>query len=166
MKRITFIITALIILNSCSNKTKRQEGETADNTPHKIVQTVDTIEESTTINTEQIIEYSDYENDSNEIFPNGRYRFDIAFAEWQGKSMGEKVTVVINRDSIKVIYEGDGQLALTRKGEVIDQGQIIKHKSGEWIISNEPGDKELDEVGGCTGGPAIIDFKNKKYWMC
>ena len=49
---------------------------------------------------------------------------------------------------------------------MIDQGQIIKHKSGRWIISDNLEAKMWDEVGGCTGGPAVIDFKNKKYWMC
>ena len=80
--------------------------------------------------------------------------------------MGEKVTVIIRGDSIKVVYEGDGQLTLTKKGEVIDEGTIMRHKSGKWIITTNPKDIELDEVGGCTDGPAVIDFKNKKYWMC
>lgn len=107
------------------------------------------------------------ENDSsNFILSNGTYRFDLAFAEWQGKSMGEKVTVIINRDSIKVIYEGDGNLTLAKKGEIMDEGIIMKHKSGEWIIGKDDSDKNIDEIGGCTGGPAIIDFRNKKYWIC
>src|SRR5690606_30199046 len=61
-------------------------------------------------------EFTRIDNKSNEILPNGKYRFDIAFAEWEGKSMGEKVTVVINDNSIKIIYEGDGQLTQTKKG--------------------------------------------------
>ena len=36
------------------------------------------------------------------ILPDGEYGFDVAFAEWDGKSMGEKVTVVIQGDSVKV----------------------------------------------------------------
>lgn len=103
---------------------------------------------------------------SNEILPDGKYRFDIAFAEWQGQSMGEKVTVIIKGGSIKIIYEGDGQLTNTGKGEVMEEGLILKHKSGSWIIANSPLDAELNEVGGCTGGPSIIDFKEKKYWIC
>ena len=166
MKKITFIVTALIILTSCSNRPEGQKIETIDNEQMSIVQTKDTIEDLTSTETEKIIEYSEYESKSNEIPPNGKYRFDIAFAEWGGKSMGEKVTIVINGNSIKVIYEGDGQLTLTEKGKVIDHGKIIMHKSGNWIISNNPTDKNLDEVGGCIGGLAIIDFKNKKYWMC
>lgn len=87
-------------------------------------------------------------------------------AEWQGKSMGEKVTVIIEGNAVKVLYEGGGGLTSIKKGEIIDQGKIMKHKSGDWIIGSHADDKELEEVGGCTGGPSIIDFKNKKYWMC
>lgn len=98
------------------------------------------------------------------ILSSGKYRFDIAFAEWQGKSMGEKVTVIINANSIQVIYEGDGYI---RGGkEIMEDGKIMKHKSGVWIIGNDPSDTQLEEIGGCTGGPSIIDFKNKKYWIC
>lgn len=101
-----------------------------------------------------------------EIPPDGKYRYDIAFAEWDGKSMGEKVTVIIQGNSIKVIYEGDGQLTLTEPGEVIDEGVLRKHESGKWIITQSEEDILLEEIGGCAGGPAIVDFENKKYWMC
>ena len=104
--------------------------------------------------------------DFGEIPPNGRYIFDMAFAEWQGRSMGEKVTIIIEGDSIKVIYEGDGSLTLTEPGEIIEEGKLLKHKSGVWIISSNPEDINLDEVGGCSDGPRTIDFKNKKFWTC
>mgnify|MGYP007079508429 CR=1 FL=1 len=90
----------------------------------------------------------------------------MAFAEWQGKSMGEMVTIKIKGDSIKVIYEGDGSLTLTEKGTVLDEGFIRKHQSGKWIIANEESDIYIVEIGGCTDGPAVIDFKNQKYWTC
>ena len=79
--------------------------------------------------------------------------------------MGEKVTVVIQGDSVKVIYAGDGKIT-AEKGEVLDEGIILKHKSGDWIIARGREDVNLEEIGGCTGGPSIIDFKNKKFWMC
>lgn len=101
----------------------------------------------------------------NEIPSDGKYLFDAAFTEWQGKSMGVKVTVIIKGDSIKVTYAGGGNLT-AEIGENLDTGIILKHKSGNWIIGQELSDKNRDEVGGCTGGPSIIDFENKKYWMC
>ncbi len=100
------------------------------------------------------------------IIPNGKYRFDIAFAEWGGKSMGEKVTVMVSGSTIKIIYEGDGKLTSMKKGDIIDQGRLMKHKTGVWIIGKAASDAQLDEIGGCTGGPAIIDLRKKKYWMC
>ena len=100
------------------------------------------------------------------IPPDGTYRFDVAFAEWEGKSMGQKVTVVINGDSIRIIYEGDGSLTNAKKGDVFDQGKIMKHKTGVWIIGKSKSDAEADEIGGCSGGPTLIDFKGRKYWMC
>jgi hypothetical protein len=95
----------------------------------------------------------------------GKYRYDMAFAEYQGKTMGEKVTVIIKGDSIKIVYEGDGKLAAI-KGTILDQGIIVKHKSGVWIIAKNKKDAELDVFGGCSGGPAVIDFINKKYITC
>jgi hypothetical protein len=110
--------------------------------------------------------FSNHSTPSNDIPPNGKYRFDMAFAEWQGQSMGEKVTVIINDENIKVIYEGDGQLTQSKISDVFEEGIIMKHKSGVWIIGKQPSDAQLDEIGGCTGGPTIIDFENKKYWTC
>ena len=109
--------------------------------------------------------YSQLDSDKNEIPSNGTYQFDVAFAEWQGKSLGVKLTIIIKGDSAKVVYESHGSLT-AEIGEVIDEGIIMKHKSGQWIIGTDPKDKEIEEVGGCTGGPAIINFKEKKYWMC
>jgi hypothetical protein len=100
------------------------------------------------------------------IPPDGVYRFDIAFAEWQGKSMGEKVTVIVKGDSVTVRYEGGGNLTNSSPGDIFDKGKIRKHKSGVFIISNDPTDVDLNEVGGCGDGPTVIDFENKKYWLC
>ena len=100
------------------------------------------------------------------IPPDGTYRFDVAFAEWEGKSMGEKVTVVIKGDSIKVVYEGDGNLTNAKKGDVFSKGILLKHKTGVWIIGKSKSDAQVDEIGGCSGGPTTIDNKSRKYWMC
>ena len=73
------------------------------------------------------------------------------------------MTVEIRGDSVLVMYVRDETHELHERGEVMDRGQLVKHKSVEWIITIKVSDSELEEVGGCTGGPAIIDFKNKKY---
>lgn len=99
------------------------------------------------------------------ILKDGKYTFDVAFAEHEGKSLGVKVDVLIHGNNIIVTYEGEGSLTAD-KGTILDQGYILKHKTGDWIITKDPKDSELDEIGGCTDGPSIIDFKNQKFWMC
>lgn len=151
-KRNTFIFSVCAMIASCN------QGGSSNTVNNKDT----TITERFYVEQENSIDSTT----ANDIPPNGKYRFDMAFAEWQGQSMGEKVTVIINDEYIKVIYEGDGQLTQSKKSDVFEEGIIMKHKSGVWIIGKHPSDTQLDEIGGCTGGPAIIDFKNKKYWTC
>jgi hypothetical protein len=97
---------------------------------------------------------------------NGTYKYSVAFAEWKGKSLGSTCTVIIKGDSIQVIHDGKGTLS-GKKGDVIDQGIIVKHtKTGKWIIAHGLEDKDAEEVGGCSDGPSVIDFKRKKFWKC
>jgi hypothetical protein len=95
----------------------------------------------------------------------GTYTYTVAFAEWQGKSLGTTCTVIIKGDSVKVIHNGSGNLS-GKKGEIIDQGIIMKHKkSGKYIVGHTSSDKDAPEVTGCEG-PSIIDFKKKVFWLC
>ena len=95
----------------------------------------------------------------------GTHTYDIAFAEWEGKSMGAQCDVIISGDSIRVIYNGVGSLTAP-KGHVLDAGLIMKHKSGLWIIAHNAEDVNALEVGGCGSGPSVIDFDKKKWWTC
>jgi hypothetical protein len=96
----------------------------------------------------------------------GTYTYSIAFAEWGGKSPGATCTVVIKGDSIKIIHNGKGNLT-GKKGDIIDEGIIMKHKkTGNWIIGHDKKDKDAEEIGGCSEGTAIIDFKRKRFWSC
>jgi hypothetical protein len=78
--------------------------------------------------------------------------------------MGEKVTVVIKGDSIKVVYEGDGNLTNAKKGDVFSKGILLKHKTGVWIIGKSKSDAQVDEIGGCSGGPTTIDVESWNYF--
>jgi hypothetical protein len=80
--------------------------------------------------------------------------------------MGENVTVVVKGDSIKVVYEGDGNLTNAQKVDVFSKGLLLKHRTGVWIIGKSKSDAQLDEIGGCSGGATTVDFKCRKYWMC
>jgi hypothetical protein len=43
----------------------------------------------------------------------------------------------------------------------------MKHRrTGKWIIGHNPGDKDAQEVGGCSEGPSVVDFNHKKFWLC
>jgi hypothetical protein len=95
----------------------------------------------------------------------GTYTYAIAFAEWGGKPNGASCTVIIRGDSIKVIHNGTGNLT-GKKGEIIDSGIIMKHKSGKWIIGHSPEDTNAKDIRGCSEGPSEIDFKRKRFWLC
>lgn len=141
------LLLVVFHLSSCSGSTNETSGTLkVDTLPQALLPSV--------------------EKQSDTIPSDGTYRFDVAFAEWEGKSMGEKVTVVIKGDSIKVVYEGDGNLTNAKKGDVFSKGILVKHKTGVWIIGKSKSDAQVDEIGGCSGGPTIVDFKGRMYWMC
>ena len=96
----------------------------------------------------------------------GTYIYAIAFEEWNGKTLGATCTVRIKGDSIQIIHNGKKNLT-GQKGEIMDEGIILKHKkTGKWIIAHSPKDIYAEEIGGCGSGPTIIDFKNKRWWSC
>ncbi|HRH51213.1 MAG TPA: hypothetical protein PLP23_20850 [Panacibacter sp.] len=96
----------------------------------------------------------------------GTYTYGIAFQEWQGKSLGATCTVIIKGDSIKIIHNGTGNLS-GKKGDIIEEGILMKHiNTGKWIIAHSNNDKNAKEIGGCSSGPSVIDFKLKKFWLC
>ena len=49
---------------------------------------------------------------------------------------GSTVTVLISGDSIKII---NNESLSGKKGQIIEHGKIVKHKStGQWIIATKP----------------------------
>lgn len=101
----------------------------------------------------------------NALIPqDGNYAYEIAFAEWNEISFGDKVEVIIRGEYIKIIYL-EGNITGLQTGDIVDEGRLLQHKSGQWIISNNKNDIKLEEVGGCTEWP-VIDFKRKMYIVC
>ena len=97
---------------------------------------------------------------------NGSYTYKVAFSEWNGKSLGATCTIIIKGDSIKVIHNGKPGLT-GEKGDILDEGIIMHHKiTGKWIIGHKPKDVYAKEIGGCSDGPSVIDFKNMTWWSC
>jgi hypothetical protein len=96
----------------------------------------------------------------------GTYTYSIAWAEWGSKTLGATCTVIIKGDSIKVVHNGKGNVT-GKKGDIYDEGIIMKHKkTGKWIIGHSPEDVDAKEAGGCSEGPAVIDFRRKVFWSC
>ena len=95
----------------------------------------------------------------------GEYVFEHKFAEAEQhkiKSIKLNVTIkgrhiiVINNDRFDVFPKG-----------VLEEGTLMWHSSsGQWIIGNNPSDKDEIDVGGCSDGPTVIDLEKQIYWTC
>ncbi len=103
-----------------------------------------------------------------EVPENGTYIYEVAFAEWDGKTMGDEIIVVLKDGHItlKVSENSNAVWMGSNPGDIIEDGTLRKHQSGQWIISNDEKDVYLDEIGGCTGGPTIISFENRTVELC
>ena len=82
--------------------------------------------------------------------------------------MCDEVILILNDAHITLkISENSNSLWMGAKpGDVIEEGTLRQYQSGQWIISNDEKDVYLEEIGGCTGGPTIIHFKNQTIEMC
>lgn len=93
----------------------------------------------------------------------GTYTFRYCDLEYN--SCVGNCKVVIKGDSIKIY--ATKKLAKTRtftkEGDIIDQGIILQHRSGKWIVGRSKKDINSNDVGG-EEGPFIIDFIKKEYW--
>jgi hypothetical protein len=50
---------------------------------------------------------------------------------------------------------------------VVAEGTLIWHPASKsWIIGHKPEDAQALEVGGCTGGPEVIDLRAHVFWTC
>ena len=94
----------------------------------------------------------------------GTYFYKTKLAEFRGR-LGETVKVIIKKDSIFVYSIANS--AGAKKGELFEKG-FLRYNTvvKKWIISNKIEDTTTNEVGGCSGGPSIINFRNKWYWRC
>lgn len=93
--------------------------------------------------------------------PTGTYTYKLCYNEWS--RCFNTCTVIIKDDTIAVYANEDLSVP---KGEIINKGIIMLHKSGKWIIGQKPEDINAVEIGGCGSGPAIIDFKKKRLKSC
>ena len=108
------------------------------------------------------------EQPQSEIPKNGTYIYEVAFAEWSGRTMGDEVVVILKDGHITLKVSKNSNILWmgATPGDVIEEGTLRKHQSGVWIISNDEKDVSLEEIGGCTGGPTVIDFDKQTIEMC
>jgi len=178
-------IIILVLLFSCSNKNNNNANATnnlqdkeihkANKTLPKNIDTVASPQIKTVYNPEEHKKYADSiiknvreitAKKHKEIPPDGTYIYDIAYAEWQGRSMGEKVKVIINGNAVRVIAIDKSSVGVN-DGEIIDEGMLIKHNvTGDWLITDNPSHADLEAYGGCVGIVMVIDFVNKVYITC
>ena len=69
MKQIILTIAVFFVLSSCSSEMDKSENRNTENTAPTAE---NSIEQIAIENTEQTLEYSEIENDSNETLPNGK----------------------------------------------------------------------------------------------
>jgi hypothetical protein len=109
-----------------------------------------------------------FNHPQSEVPENGTYTYEVAFAEWEGKSLGDEIIVVLEDGHVALLISENSNVVWmgAKPGDVWEEGTLRKHKSGVWIISNDENDVDLNEVGGCTGGPIIIDFEKRTIEVC
>ena len=98
-----------------------------------------------------------------DTIPQGKMEFELYFAEWGGRMGNAPCEVIIEGKNITVQQTCETKLT---GGKIIAKGILFKHKSGRWIIGEDPADVNAEEIGGCTGGPIPIDFNEKVIEWC
>jgi hypothetical protein len=93
---------------------------------------------------------------------NGSYTLDFIDLEYQGKKLGTCKAVVKSGKVKLIVINGCHR----KKGAIIEQGLLLKHKTGVWIIAKHKSDVNAKEVGGCSDGPYVINFKRKRLETC
>ena len=82
--------------------------------------------------------------------------------------MGDEVVVILKDGHITLKVSKNSNILWmgATPDDVIEDGTLRKHQSGVWIISNDEKDVSLEEIGGGTGGPTVIDFDKQTIEMC
>lgn len=101
-----------------------------------------------------------------QIPKSGIYIYKYCDAEYNKCLSTCKVVIKGNKITIYATKELSKSITNLKEGDIIDKGFILKHVSGKWIIGHNLKDKNAKEIGGCSEGPTIIDFKKKEFWTC
>jgi hypothetical protein len=104
-----------------------------------------------------------YANDTSPPIADGRYTFVVKLAEQPNVPGGELDAEVRGRN---IRFTSKPNSSVFPAG-LVEEGILLWHAaSRQWIIGHSEGDAEITEVGGCTGGPFVVDLEQKIFWTC
>ena len=93
----------------------------------------------------------------------GDYQFQHRFAE---QPTVPSITVDVRINNRHIIVSNNATTDVFPRG-VIAEGTLMWHPvSRQWIIGDKPSDADLQDVGGCSDGPEVVDLKNHVFWTC
>ena len=97
------------------------------------------------------------------VISDGEYVFKHRFAEHPNMDSID-LNVAIHNTLISVHNESvDSIFPLG----LIDAGELFWHsQTQQWIIVNDEQDRQASDVGGCSGGPGVVDLVAQEYWTC
>jgi hypothetical protein len=93
----------------------------------------------------------------------GKHIFQHRDAEFPN-SHGFPVRAIIRGNQITIINpKAYGPIP----AGVIDEATLMWHsKEKQWILGHQESDRNAPEIGGCSEGPNVIDFKARIIWTC
>lgn len=96
--------------------------------------------------------------------PQGKFKYEIYFAEWGGRMANTSCDVLISGNKIKVLR--NEKTGISGDDKILLEGFLLKHESGRWIIAEQYSDIKASEIGGCSGGPIPIDLEKMIIELC
>ena len=93
----------------------------------------------------------------------GSYKFQHRYAEHPTMPSFQLEARISGKHIVLTIPEAAGPFP----AGVLAEGELMWHPASKrWIIGEKPSDRSLQEVGGCSDGPEVVDLVRKIYWTC
>ncbi|HEY7642249.1 MAG TPA: hypothetical protein VH814_21125 [Steroidobacteraceae bacterium] len=93
----------------------------------------------------------------------GHYTFLVRFAEHLTMTGGQLDVAIRGRH---IVITSKPKASVFPTGLVVE-GILLWHApSKQWIIGETEADAAIEDVGGCTGGPVVVDLERKEFWTC
>jgi len=93
----------------------------------------------------------------------GQYVFQHHYAEQPSMASIQLVATITGHHIVLINHSKSDVFPLG----VIAEGELMWHApTRQWIIVETDADRYARDVGGCSGGPDVIDLVKKIYWTC